>query len=905
MLSRSILFCLIALFFFNETESFFAAPLCGLDLCQPQTGVCIPLGQYQALNTSHGIIYFPNSVSTRLEPDPSGIPTPTCDGAPTCNTFCQTNACAGTPAYCANHSCISTSQCTCDMGVASLNSYVVHEGTELLVTNQLTYPLSWCNLISKKRSVETDVSQNCTLYLVDNFPIINFRVVPEVAGFIKASFQGETRIIQYTQGVSFAIPDAWTHATGTAYLEVITSSGYCATTYQLIARTTCVTTDCVLCSQFWSNWQCIPSSYRSAMLWMTILFIILLICLLPWIGWVLYVVMSFVWNLLCCCFSMSRRMHKTRAADNFSRFWADRADRVKYYFDTNKDTDSDVEATETVTNTDGSTTKDEINVKTRKTTSRRITGYSGGIPIYATIICCIALSVPGTLACTGGLSVGSTSNLCTMNGTNQVCTTSFNLVGSVSGIGDQFCFTLTSPVGDTWTGMVQHIGVTAFMTLNTQYYTAAWSGVTESAHWCDGTTKCSGGCSGTCSNRLCNGALGNTMLNLYPGISQCHSSCGCVTCGGCFLCTPSCEYSGFAIIPSNPVFQVASIGTITFQPSVWVSITGPGVSINRAVPLSAGAISVGNFTIQLNGAFQGPQLGFGTLSPICSTNQTRCWFTTVAPVNAVTSGIPGDIQGSTINSLSNPAQTFRLGSIYSMTPGDLGDSYIFANSGVSSTFSTWRALPAIVDGNLYTGNASGLVTNLTAPPPLLFSMTTPGGLTYTRTQNVVCPVFSITNASGCYSCTSGSQVFIIARSSCLSGIVTLTSNVPLVTTSLSLTTLDAQYTIQIRPTSSPITISLTLSSPFATSTQTFTFTPVFVTDVVNQTFISSTNATSGGESAWTSLGNFFDGLGTDLLNFTSSPVGIASWVAIGLGVVAVVFVILMIPRIFPIKSKSM
>jgi len=532
---------------------------------------------------------------------------------------------------------------------------------------------------------------------------------------------------------------------------------------------------------------------------------------------------------------------------------------------------------------------------------RKIRAFRNGVALYSILCICCLVYIPTVDACNGGLSVSSTSNLCTSNGTSQRCTTSFDVVGSVASISDKFCFTLNSPTGDIWTGFVQHIGSVATVSLNSLYYTSPWSGVSQSAHWCDGTDKCSGGCSGVCSTRHCNGALSNSQLSLYPGISQCHSSCGCVTCSNCFLCTPSCLYSGFAIVPSGPVYQVFSPGTITFEPSVWVNIQGPGVNINRAVTLSQNSISVGNFTVKLNGAFQGNQISFNGNSLICDTTSPACYLTPVAPLNQLTSGVPGDIQASTLSALTTPNQNFRIGTIYSVTQGDLGDTYIFQNSGVASTLPIWMQLPAAVDGNIFTGNSTFLKTNVTSPPPILFSMTTPSGLTYTRNQNIVCPTFVITNASGCYSCQSGSVVTITARSTCSSGTVSVTSDIELVTTSLSLSTSNSVYMIYIRPTRSPVTFSLTLSSPLAGATQTFTFSPVFVSNVVNQTY-NVNNGTSQTTEDFNSVNSFFSGLAEDISEFSTTTEGIVTWVLIGVVIVGALILSIMIPK-YKTKTK--
>jgi len=886
-------------------------------------GISEPLFNTKVYSISSSLSYlFPPTISVKLEPDINGSPTLSCAGSPMCNQICQANAtlCSGDNSFCSNTTCSQSSECYCTIANAAFNTYIYVNDTQqkvLQITNALIYnciePENLKRFISDNTTTEIDLCSIYTLPIDDN--IIKISILPpsEEIGYLKILYHGETKILQLSDSITmYTIPPTWLSTTGDITLEYTATGQYCYSTYPIVAKYQCEMQDCFFCTSVYSNYKCLPGTYQSIIFWGTFLMIVLILFMAPFIGYIIYLLFITIFELFRCCFVYTRGFHKTKLMKNIYATAYSKQEKIKHYLKHDVENPTiDITVKQSLNNNQAEDEFEDIPLniseyrkpkhskrnmtKTDNTTTnvknnnQKVIGRMNGRPIYyVNIIFCLSvlfLVIPCDSTCSQGASVGSTQTQCLTSGTSQICTENYNVLATIPTTGSEYCFSLTSNNSAVWTGSVRHLGMVASLSLTSLYYTSSWSGFSQSVHYCDGTSKCSGGCSGTQSTRTAGGALTDNRLNIYPGTTICHPSCGCVTCDNCFLCSPSCLYSAYGVIPTGKVYQVFAINSIIYTPNILVTISGPGINIAQTISPSSVATVMGNFTTQLVGAFTPPQISVSNFNILREVNSQNYYFTYGANLNQITSGIPGDIQASTSAGLTGVPPSFRIGSIVTTNQGDLGDTYVFQAPGVSSTFNTWSKIPTTIGGNIWTLSSNTVISNITNPPALAISIQTPSGLKFSRTVNVVCPSFTVTNASGCFSCDGGSIITILAYSTCSSGAVSISTSdfsLILLTPGLTLTLVPSIYNIAIQTNRASNSFSLVLSSSFSSQSKQVDFTAVEIIRVVdNNTTDSNTTITAPRESP----------ILTDFINFSTSIGGIITWVIIGLVVLVSLFVL--------------
>jgi len=491
----------------------------------------------------------------------------------------------------------------------------------------------------------------------------------------------------------------------------------------------------------------------------------------------------------------------------------------------------------------------------------------------------------GDASCAQGININVANTVCSVNGDTETCAISFDSIFSIPGVGQAACYSFVRPdssvVGTVKVSYTQMVLVAPLQQL---YYTAAWNGVAGSWKSCFNTLHCGlWNCNNYNKNNdpwVCTTNIdGNThdydywpasygfqcfwaddIWRMYPGDSRCDSQCGCAGCG-CFWCDSSCIYSRYVIAPSSNPCSVSAPVAVYLRPQITVNFTDAyGVSTITNIDVISNANEIGNnMTVTIDGTLAGNVVQFANQKVVACANDVS--LGAASEVNAPVAHSVGDIQGNTPSSFS-PWQSFlRATGLYTAVPASSSTTYIFEAAGFGAR-ATHDFLPTTRGSIMWAYSSNNLVGLDTAPGALLGHLSTSNPVVVRRQVNVVCPVITSANASGCFSCDQGATITIFAHSSCSSGgaVVTATGGITIATTSVVLQTTTTRIDIKINSGTASIFGILTLTSgQYSDQVQ---YEATLVAEdlvVINNDTVVNTGGNSTG-SGFLDFQSWFDGL---------------------------------------------
>jgi hypothetical protein len=698
----------------------------------------------------------------------SGIPNIPCEKACVFHDNRLGLTCSGTTTYCAQNltTCVSylISDCSCNAVWGKYQQYILINNVWSLVTATTLASICIAPVFS---TLATPSKRTFSIPLTS--PTFSVDLQDKLLT-VTCDNKTQTATINLSKGTwfysanlafspwFFVLPNNVFDISGHLEVEIITQRGVeYDNLFQIIGRMDCIFVDCFLCKEAFDNFSCLPMSYQAGLVIFCIVFGCLVIALCPAVAYLTYFSCSFFWCACSCCWRTTSKMHKTKAFKNAQQWAKGKTDNITELI--------------TVKDSEGKSLLDN-----------------------KTMLILIIMFLPlvlgtDTICDNGGLTIAGTQQTCTTSDNlhYQTCSIHYNFQGTISKPGLSSCFTLVDGMGNvTFTGELTYVNLTNTILLNRAYYTSEWEGYSESTHRCYGAGPCgTRSCERCCTDKSADGQLVSTQVLNYPGVSTCHTSCGCATCDGCFYCDSSCLYSGYGIVPiCSRVFQVQTLGQSLLTPTLRLTLTpfqGGPPEITYVTLTGVPVTTASGAHINLIGTLVGDSSAFGSQSVVNWVGTNVSWVYTVSPINQPQRGTIGDIQADTLADLQMPTiNSFRYSQdIVQHLTDDFVDVYNFADSGLKTVQSLMDPFPMVLAGNSwsYQGNSlQGLITNGGA---LIYKFDTPQKIQYTVNTLTTCPkqltptLRNNLTVAGCFNCDEGFQINITLMSKCAPGPITL------------------------------------------------------------------------------------------------------------------------------------
>jgi hypothetical protein len=250
------------------------------------------------------------------------------------------------------------------------------------------------------------------------------------------------------------------------------------------------------------------------------------------------------------------------------------------------------------------------------------------------------------------------------------------------------------------------------------------------------------------------------------------------------------------------------------RPQLTVSFsTGSGESSYGldVVSLSTGAGD--NFTVTLQGSLQSSNTAINEQILQCKDYFYGMGYA-AAPNLPVPGGV-GDIQANAANQLAPGGQYIYAPSIITPQYTSSATDYSFSPSGLVNARPSFDRFPTQRGSVNWALNGYNLYGEDFAPSQILLTIATNRPVRMSRTVNIVCPVITSSNVSGCYLCAQGATVTLFAHSRCSAGAAVATSDnddVTISTPSVVLQTSDTPVAIRVNSATPNVEFTITLTS---------------------------------------------------------------------------------------------
>ncbi|CAI2348007.1 unnamed protein product [Caenorhabditis sp. 36 PRJEB53466] len=254
-------------------------------------------------------------------------------------------------------------------------------------------------------------------------------------------------------------------------------------------------------------------------------------------------------------------------------------------------------------------------------------------------------------------SIQANENVCVMAGKKNTCYLNTLSILNVRPDGSVGCFRVKNVDHTLETFVeVQAEAIVSTCIQKSHHFTRDFDITHEYSHRCSGA--------GSCSGEICENLTANdtslpefsTMSKSAPGFSRCYKTCGCVSCGGCFWCSPSCLYSRlFAVPKSTYVYEIVTCPTWKTVLDVRVNGDRGKHRIEHGVPF---LIPRTNITLVVTGFSTPP-------TPVHAATFIKRWkttdqsaqfgftYTSVAQAGTPTKGMVGEFQCATYQDALN------------------------------------------------------------------------------------------------------------------------------------------------------------------------------------------------------------------------------------------------------------
>lgn len=332
---------------------------------------------------------------------------------------------------------------------------------------------------------------------------------------------------------------------------------------------------------------------------------------------------------------------------------------------------------------------------------------------------------------------------------------------SFAPLGADSCLTMTDSKGDAVGSFIvtaKDIGIYCEKTF--KYFTRSYLWNTWSVHRCNGAGNCNGD---SCAAIGVNDALPDapTHINEASGNAHCASSCGCVTCNGCGLCSPSCRYHKNYLVGTEPeIWEVFECPTWHYELELdirMVTVTG---TKTQQISLRPGEQqTVLGFTISLIGIVR-PEMPILGKSILCST--VSCFMSEASPAGQIVEGQLGDIQCPT----QENAQSMR-GCLFSRQAcrceeKNYVSSCICPSITMSKLVHDHNRLPLMTNSITIARHNDRIRAGVTSDHSMELQVDTSQVSLRKSTDKNTCTL-TVSAFGGCYSCVTGAQMDFICR----------------------------------------------------------------------------------------------------------------------------------------------
>jgi len=765
-----------------------------------------------------------------------------------CEQLCPDAECSGSELYCVAYGC-KTSGCFCTL--ASVNS------EDLLTPNQI-----WVTAPFSYEEVNLAEDPPCSLRVTSEILVIC------EADLIVELVWGHNRTVLTTVNRMAVYPIPVVFVPTSLVLSELTLNGsvYQDTVVLFPASTQkdSFQAPCWFCWSAYTNWDRMSDFDRFMSIMIATIFFVLAIASIGWLLMVLFWACGLcgwtgakLWG--CCVLGVKGSRHAARYT-------------IRQYRSMKKQTDPKADEEESVQLDDDSgpeSKEKEISLEVKPT--RR---YSSGGTRIKTLTTAALLAGSGARAqsfsCAMGATVQSSIAVCAATATNISCANTANMLFSIPTTQQSACLTWNNTQGaPVQTSKIEYTSLEYEVTLASEYFTSAWTGVSYSSKSC---WTPSNWCGPICDNMNSSDPFGHGQVNGVttglPGRTGCYRSCGCAGCD-CFYCNTACVAYRWAAQPNGETCEILGLSSGEFHPIISIS-TG---NVNHTFVVRSSLQE-----LEPNFKFSVVSTSFPTPPTFQPFKIMRCasgvFAVLASPANQGQPNTIGDIQGPTSGAFTSPtSSSFNV--VSNLATPQFHQSSVthqFTASGLATV--ERHRLPYIINGLLWTYQDGKIRTNLTSPFGLILSAEADGFIT-SRQFDAVCPEVEFVTGSGCYGCYLNASVFTIrGHSSCLRGTCTVSTQDP------HLTIISQTVTFELTDTLIPI--SIIASAPDIDTDLTFTCSGSTVILHVNATLIPLSlwelqqNGTNGNSTVVTgSSGSLsFKGFafGSPLRSFISSIV---------------------------------
>jgi len=561
--------------------------------------------------------------------------------------------------------------------------------------------------------------------------------------------------------------------------------------YYFTGQSYCVIKDCILCTDTFNNLHCFPYWQRVLFIFLFILaslFLLMIIYMIigPLITcfWCFQTILCYIKKIFCCLM-----IKGTKSVKN-----------TRNYIDTSNTTDENDQVTTPL--------NDKKSISKRRTSGPSIQL----LPLIVTITICLFQTVE---SCENNPTIISSLTNCIYGSNSRTCNVEFDLNFVLPYIGSESCYQLL----DEHDNLIAYINITYVSEEFTaipqfQYWTSDWIGISSNSWNCDGVSGCGSDCSTAANSNTANGHITGIISNC-PGYSRCQRTPGCWG-NGCFLCSDACSYQRWATQPIGEQYSVFNI--IGFKTNYFVHVEITNVNNNDLITLYNKTLMItpeelnidDKYTFQLVGAYTAPtQINLNNLAYLKSLSGALYAIGPYSLPNSPLPGIIGDIQASDPSQLS--CNSWQNSKNVQVSPDLVILNSISSVSFKKSSFNSLTLLPAFLNTQFWYDNGGFLTTNLTVPNPLALEWSTNTPVKIQQTTTIVCPKIELINTTGCYNCDIGFQIYFYLKSTCLPGLIFVTSDI-CVDTSYKVNSINSIFIINCQSDKQNLDITLTAIS---------------------------------------------------------------------------------------------
>jgi len=668
-----------------------------------------------------------------------------------CQTFCflNNNTCDGDHSYCGEHlpHCNKNSICDCK-SVLITDDFV----QMLNLTNHSWIPPIWINpsvTIQKRMNVDPF----CRL-IGDN---VSANWISHFTGKVLIRKDDWIREIFLSDAISFSeqLPRKVFLLGGFVYIDFSQDSWSDGCKVEVSQKFICEFSDCLLCVDSIHSFTCMPNAHKSLVILTIISSVTALLAMSPWILMGILMLINLIFLPLKATYWGIRYCWNS---ERFSSFRGSIYDNVK------------------VDSSDGSYREKERDVASQEVPKEE-TYTSNGRRYYApkgrnnvvkyllilSLICC------AQSACVNSISIPSSQIICL----GQNCSVTFSTLVSLPFPTAEFCISMLdsngSPLGSINVKLEE---VLQKVNLKALYYTSGWTGTSQFVKRCYNAGPCSGdACTLTPSAGGIDAyeQLDDSSVILFPGVTNCMPTGGCAG-NGCFYCNDACLFYRWALMPSGSIYKVLEPDSSFLQPKISLTFNNKTLGSTSIIGIDT---VFNDWKLRIEGSLQGDTTIFAANKIISAGNSS--WYGSASESNSPQAATVGDIQATTQASFSSPSTSMFIFDSSIATVSGAG-SVIFNSQGIND-LTTYKKFPILIGSSSWSLDSNFVMQqNVSNPGAVIFTLSTNKPFNFTRSVDLVCPKVQAFNASGCFSCTTGSEVMLELKSDCQSGIVVLTSS---------------------------------------------------------------------------------------------------------------------------------